>query len=177
MCHLDRMIAYLRKRKESVPKPLTLPTEAEITAAEQETGVAFHPSFRQLLLSAGDVAFSTIELVNVTYPDSHSYFPRVLSSARRWGMPNDLIPICENSDGDYFCMKANGGLEYWSHNDETDEAWPDLATWIEQVWIGEALDDDDNGKGKPIALVDLPTNEEGFPEDNTVGSHRQKNGT
>lgn len=34
-----------------------------------------------------------------------------------------------------------GRVSYWSHDGATDESWPDLATWIEEVWIGEDLED------------------------------------
>lgn len=176
MNHLERMIADLRRRNVPVPTPPKLPTETEISAIEKQTEVDFHADFRRLLLTAGDIVFSTIDIVSVIDPDSHSYFPRVLKSARFWGVPDDLIPICEDSDGDYFCMKFDGGLRYWSHDGETDETWPDLATWIEDVWIGEALDDEDEAEelGELIKVNEELANEEDFPKDDTVGSHRQR---
>jgi hypothetical protein len=30
-----------------------------------------------------------------------------------------------------------GEVVFWSHEGATDERWPDLATWIREVWIAE----------------------------------------
>jgi hypothetical protein len=51
-------------------------------------------------------------------------------------LPRELLPICEDN-GDYYCMNERGEVVYWSHAGSGDERWPDLATWIQQVWIEE----------------------------------------
>jgi len=40
-------------------------------------------------------------------------------------------------DLDYYCIDNQGRIRFWSHNGTTDESWKNLATWIEDVWIGE----------------------------------------
>ena len=44
------------------------------------------------------------------------------------------LPICEDN-GDYFCIVPGGQIRYWSPDGGTDESWPNLASWIKDVWI------------------------------------------
>jgi len=32
---------------------------------------------------------------------------------------------------------------YWDHNGSSDETWPDLAHWINEVWLEEEQLDED----------------------------------
>ena len=57
------------------------------------------------------------------------------------GVPEDLIPICQDN-GDYYGMNKKGQVVFWSHDGATDEKWKDLATWIEEVWIGESQEEE-----------------------------------
>ncbi len=52
---LGEAIRALRARDDPVPRPLRLPTPAEVAAAERRFSVAFHPDFRRYLLEASDV--------------------------------------------------------------------------------------------------------------------------
>lgn len=139
MADLDAMIAELRSLNEPVPKPARLPTEAEVRAIEAETGVSFPPDFRRYLLEASDVVFGVMEPVSITSPTSHTFFPSVLASARNWGVPDDLIPLCDDN-ADFYCVAPSGEVVFWSHNGTTDQRWQDIATWIDEVWIGEFED-------------------------------------
>ncbi|WP_116919250.1 SMI1/KNR4 family protein [Tamilnaduibacter salinus] len=47
-----------------------------------------------------------------------------------------LLPFCEDNS-DFYCLTPTGEVVFWSHNGSTAESWPNLATWIFQVWIGE----------------------------------------
>ena len=51
------------------------------------------------------------------------------------GVPFDFLAICEDN-GDYFCLDGDT-VRFWSHDGATSESWPDLATWITEVWLGE----------------------------------------
>jgi hypothetical protein len=134
---LDETIRRLRELKEPVPKPMRLPTEEEVGPMEQRLGTNFHPDYRRFLLEASDVAYGTLEPATITDPESHTDLARVCEGAwNAMGVPKNLLPICEDN-GDYYCMNAAGQVVYWSHNGATDEKWPDLATWIEEVWLGE----------------------------------------
>lgn len=75
-----------------------------------------------------------VEPVQVVLPNSHDYFPKVLDNAKEWGIPEDWIPICEDNSN-FYCYAPDGTICYWDHNGPNDESWPNLATWIKEVWI------------------------------------------
>jgi len=133
---LGDVILDLRSRNQPVPRPIRLPKESEVREFEDHLGLQFHPDYRRYLLEASDVVFGTLEPVTITRPESHTHLPLVVSDARAMGVPDDLLPICEDN-GDYFCVDVVGTVRYWSHNGATDESWPTVAQWIHDVWIGE----------------------------------------
>ena len=137
MADLDVMIAQLRELNQPVPKPMRLPTAQEVDAIAATSGLSFPPEFRRYLLEASDVVFGALEPVTVTNLGDPTHFPEVLADARRWGVPADLIPICEDNS-DFYCITPSGAIVFWSHNGTTDERWPCIAAWIEEVWIGES---------------------------------------
>lgn len=133
---LDQAFAELRRLDEPVPTSLRLPTPEEVDAAERESGVRLHPDLRRYLLEASDVTLGAREPVTATPASGHTYLPTVVESARAYGVPADLIPVCEDN-ADFYCVALSGEVVFWSHDGSTDERWPDLAAWIEEVWIGE----------------------------------------
>ncbi|MGE5611164.1 MAG: SMI1/KNR4 family protein [Bacillota bacterium] len=136
---LDEAIRQLRTLNEPVPEPLRLPTPQEVSAVEQRLAVQFHPDFRKYLLEASDIVFDGLEPVTITRPKSPTDLEVVCAQAwDEWEIPRRLLPICEDN-GDYYCMNARGEIIFWSHIGPSQEKWRDLATWIEQVWIGEAM--------------------------------------
>jgi hypothetical protein len=140
---LAEAIKQLRDRNETVPTPMRLPTEAEVAAAEKEIGVLLHPDLRKNLLEASDVVFGTKEPVTVSDPSFNTHLPSVCESAwEQMDVPRKLVPICEDN-GDYYCMNKNGEVVFWSSDGATDEKWKDLATWIEECWIGEDEGDEE----------------------------------
>lgn len=130
---LNEAIARLRRLSTPVPRPRRLPTESEVRDAETNLGVSFHPDLRRYLLEASDVVYGTHEPVTIS--GGHTAIETVVHSARELGVPDGLLPICDDN-ADYFCITANGDIVYWSHNGATNETWPNLATWITDVWIG-----------------------------------------
>jgi hypothetical protein len=127
---------------------MRLPTEAEVTAAEKEIGIQLHPDLRKYLLEASDVVYGTLEPVTVTDPSFNTHLPSVCESAwEEMDVPRKLLPICEDN-GDYYCMNKKGEVVFWSHDGATDEKWKDLATWIEELWIGENEEDEDFDEGE-----------------------------
>jgi hypothetical protein len=134
---LDEAIAELRRRNEPVPRPPRLPTDAEVRDAEAKLGVTFHPDYRRFLLEASDVSYSVLEPATITTPGAHTDLFRITQRAReRWRVPRELVPICEDN-GDYYCLTPEGRVFFWSHDMQapSGEGWPDLAAWIEQVWM------------------------------------------
>jgi hypothetical protein len=136
MTTMDEAIKALRAHSTSVPDPASLPTAAEVDAMERQVGTRFHPDFRRFLLEASDVSVGHKEPATITEPQSHTHLPDVVASARECGVPNDLFPFCEDN-ADFFCLTEDGRVCYWSHDGETEEEWPSLAAWIEEVWLGE----------------------------------------
>lgn len=130
---LDEALGQLRRLNEPVPRPRTLPTESEVSEEERRAGLPFHPDLRRYLLEASDVVYGTIEPVNICA--GHTAFGVVLHAARDWGVPDGLVPVCENN-ADFYCITATGEIVFWSHNGVTGEKWSSLATWIAEVWIG-----------------------------------------
>jgi hypothetical protein len=134
---IDEAIARLRELNEPVPAPMRLPTEDAVSAAEKRLGVQFHPDYRRYLLGASDVVFGATEPATITDPESHTDIFQICESAwDEMDMPKSLLPICEDN-GEYYCMNRKGQVVFWSPDGGTDDKWPDLATWIEEVWIGE----------------------------------------
>ena len=132
---LAPVIARLRKLNQPVPQPGRLPTEAEVAAAERELGVSFHPDFVQYLLQASDVVYGHKEPVTLSNPKAHTHLPVVSHSAWAVGVPRDLVPICEDN-GDFYCVSSSGEVVFWSHNGTSNERWPDIEQWIDDVWLG-----------------------------------------
>lgn len=144
--NLSQAIAQLRELNEPVPKPARLPTEQEVRAVEEHLRIRFHPDFRRFLLEASDVTLGALEPVTITDPAAHTDLLGVALDAWKLGVPrDDLLPICEDN-GNYYCMNARGEVVFWEHNGTSDERWPDLATWITEVWIGESLDEDEDAE-------------------------------
>jgi hypothetical protein len=134
---LTDAFALLRARNEPVPRPLRLPTVSEVDDAERRLGVPFPSDYRRYLLECSDVVYGTIESVTLTRPDSHTDLFKVVDSAwKSYGVPRELLPICE-TNADFYCMNSRGEILFWSHNGWSTEKWPSLADWIEQVWLEE----------------------------------------
>lgn len=139
--NLDEAIRELRARNEPVPRPLRLPTHLEVDAAEQKLAVHFHPDFRRYLLEASDIVCGTIEPVTITREQSHTHLFEVARQAwEDYGVGRDLLPVCEDN-ADFYCLSSAGEVVLWSHNGWSPEKWPDLATWIEDVWLASCADE------------------------------------
>ena len=137
---LTEAIAKLRELNEPVPKPLGLPSEMKVQGVQDDLEKKFHPDLKRYLMEASDVVYGTKEPVTIMDPHAHTDLFTVCQEAWEIGVPEDLIPICEDN-GDYYCMNKKGQVVFWSHDGATDEKWKDLATWIEQVWIGESQEE------------------------------------
>ncbi len=134
---IAEVLSELRALNQPVPEPLRLPTADEVNAAERLLDTEFPADYRRYLLEASDVVYGTLEPA-VVVPDA-GYFYLVKLAESAWAemeLPRNLLPICEDN-GDYYCLNKDGEVCFWSHNGTTDEKWPDLATWIKEVWIDE----------------------------------------
>lgn len=73
----------------------------------------------------------------ITAPEAYPDLFRIVERARgRWKVPVELVSICEDN-ADYYCLTPDGRAIFWSHDMQAPngEEWPDLAAWIEQVWM------------------------------------------
>lgn len=133
---MDEIIRLLREKNEEVPIPMRLPSDQEISSAESVLNRKFHPDYKQYLREASDVVFGVLEPLVVIPKDNRLFLPKVAKEAWEYGLPYHLLPICEEN-GDYFAIDSEGLVHFWAHNGTTDEQWPDLATWINKVWLEE----------------------------------------
>lgn len=133
---LDDVLQKLRDLNEAVLRPLDLPTEDELNQLEKELGTTLHQDYRRFLLEASNVVYGSIEPATVTDPEAHTHLATILKDAREVGVPEHLLPICEDN-GSYYCMGINGEVVFWDHNGLSNESWPNLASWIEAIWIQE----------------------------------------
>jgi len=92
---LDEVIEELRKLDVPVPKPLRLPTAAEVDVAEQQLGVKFHADYRTYLSVASDVVLGTKEPCTLTTGSHTDLLSTVSNAWNQIGVPRDLLPILD----------------------------------------------------------------------------------
>ena len=115
--------------------PFRIPTDREIDAAEQRLGVAFHPDYRDFLKGGCDVADAIFEPAVILPGSGHLDLFEIAETAwNRMHVPRHLLPFVEDN-GDYYCISPDGEIVYWSHNGTTDEKWPSIAVWHQQVCV------------------------------------------
>ncbi len=148
---MNEAIKKLRDLHTPSPKPLRLPTEEEVVEMEKDLKLKFHPDFKRYLLEASDVCTGYLKPVSITSEVPHQFLPEVVKSSRNWGVPEELIPICEDNSN-FYCIDENGKIIFWSHDGAkpTGEEWENLATWIKEVWIGEGQSSDESEKNKKM---------------------------
>lgn len=134
---IDVAIDHLLEASKGEQTKLPVPSEEMINQCELQIGLPISDDFRKVLLRASNVFFGTIDIATVTEsPQSHWTDLRTLvADARVIGVPGDWLPICEDN-GNFYCLIPDGSVRFWSHDGPTQESWPNLASWIENVWIG-----------------------------------------
>jgi len=133
---LSQAIEELRRRNEPLSTPRQLPNAADVAAMESLLQTQFHPDYKRLLLEASDVDVGPFEPATITRPTSHTYLPKVVASARHYGVPDELFPFCEDN-ADFYCITKEGHVVFWSHNGWDPSAWPSLASWVQDVWLAD----------------------------------------
>jgi hypothetical protein len=105
---------------------------------ERELGLLFHQDFRRYLLEISDVVFGTIEPVTINNSGLHTNLVTVTEDGWSYSiLPASYAPI-RDSKSDLYCVTPDGEVVFWPHDGTSDESWPNLAAWIEDVWIGES---------------------------------------
>jgi len=126
-----RLLKYKEDDLVFSPK---LPTDTLLNDYEKRLGLCFHPDFRYFIKKVGYASCNGLSNLTLGEPlldDLLEYS----QYAREIGVPYDWLPIMHDN-GDYFCLKPDGTVVFWSHNGAVDEQWDNLAAWIEDVWIG-----------------------------------------
>ena len=105
--NIEVAIAELRRRAQTVPIPLRLPSEAEVATAESRIGVAFPRDYRRYLLEGSDVVFDALEPASVVPDGDYLDLADMARTAWDLGVSRDLLPFCEDN-GDYYCLTRAG---------------------------------------------------------------------
>lgn len=138
---LEKMIKTLWRLHEPSPITIAAPTLDDIEATQNELGIKFHPDYVKFLREASTVCYGIIEPLTIGKNLGNLDFRKAFKESQDTdGFPVELFPICEDN-ADYYCMYADGSSSkvlLWSYeSNEVSEEWPDLASWIEEVWLEE----------------------------------------
>jgi len=134
MFSLKQAVEYLLEHKDDnlIFTP-TLPTDALLADYEKRLGLCFHPDFRYFIKKVGYASCNGLSNLTLGEPRLDDLL-EYSQYAKEIGVPHDWLPIMHDN-GDYFCLKPDGTVVFWSHNGLVDEQWDSLADWIEDVWV------------------------------------------
>lgn len=133
---LQEVIEQINQADDPGGRKQPLPDDELIEKYEQMTNIAFPEDYKVFLKSVSNafVGFMSPFTVNQDISVRHGDLIAGINDARKVGVPEDWLPICEDN-GDYYCIVPDGKVRFWDHNGTNNESWPDLATWIKEVWI------------------------------------------
>lgn len=143
------ILEKLRSLNESAPIPPALPTEADVVTAEEQLAVKFPPSYVKYQLHFSHVLYGHYELYQLFDDGSHLDLVTEVGEARKHhNLGAHLLPFVMDN-GDYFCFDLRAPapeyeVVYWSHNGITDERWKNFLDWVENCWIKESLEKDED---------------------------------
>jgi len=134
---LDHAFAELRRKSDtSAPIRLSLPTEAEVAAAEKELSISFHPAYRRFQLEVSDVDCGVLE-PGLVLPNLQPYIDLRVIARDGWeaGVPGDSLPFCEDN-GNYYFIDPSGTVRYWDHDSGGESGRrATFAEWILEDWL------------------------------------------
>ncbi|MGP3591077.1 SMI1/KNR4 family protein [Vagococcus sp. WN89Y] len=133
--NLDSVISELIRLSGNERNNLPLPDDDLIAQYEEDTGFIFSDNYKKVLKEVGNIFYGSIELLSLS-KDKKYYgeLTSALSDAREQGLPETWLPICEDN-GSYYCIDPEGIIRYWTTDGYSNEQWPNLASWIKEVWI------------------------------------------
>jgi len=115
--------------------PFRVPTDAEIAEAEQKLHFKLPPAYVEFLKGGSNVGSAVFEpaviLPGCSYLD---IFEIAKTAWGKMGVPKEWLPFIEDNS-DYFLISQTGEVKYWSHNGTTNEKWPDISAWHQQVCV------------------------------------------
>ncbi|MFC6301063.1 SMI1/KNR4 family protein [Pseudomonas spelaei] len=129
------VVSELKGVRLRLPVKQVLPDDAVISDYEAELGISFSDDYKFFVKEASDSIYNGKDALQLTVNrDSSRELASAVIDAREQGMPESWIPICEDN-GNYYCLLEDGSIRYWSHDGLSAETWPNLASWIKNVWI------------------------------------------
>ncbi|CDL86346.1 SMI1/KNR4 family protein [Xenorhabdus cabanillasii] len=132
---LNDVIEEIKRLSDGQRNDIDLPDDELISQYEKEIGFEFSDDYKEVLKKISNIFYGTIDLLVVTRDRKYyGELSQALSDAREQGLPEKLLPICEDN-GSYYCIDCDGKIKYWTLDGYNEESWPDLASWIKQVWI------------------------------------------
>lgn len=133
---LKEVIDKINRADEPGGRKQPLPDDALIQKYERITGVAFSADYKIFLKSVSNAFVGSMSPFTLNEPPSEAPGDLIggIMDAREVGVPEDCIPICEDN-GNYYCLAPDGSVRFWDHNRFSDETWPDLAKWANEVWL------------------------------------------
>ncbi len=124
-------LKILSDKQINVPRPI----DSLISSYEENIGFVFSRDYKIFLKHASNIIYGALEPLLITDKRND---PRELETSlqegRAIGLPEDLLPICEDNS-DYYCLTKDNKVRFWSHDGTSNEEWPNLASWIKEVWI------------------------------------------
>ncbi len=134
---IESVVEKLLQARLSLPKAQYLPDDKLIAEYEQELGVEFSGDYKYFLKTASDSMFAGKSCLRLTPTRDHTHdLSKEVVRAREVGLPEELLPFCEDN-GNYYCFDSDGKVVYWSHDGTDRESWPNLGSWITEVWLGK----------------------------------------
>ncbi|CAI1728712.1 SMI1/KNR4 family protein [Serratia fonticola] len=113
------------------------PTDSLIESYQKDIGFLFSDEYKFFLKNASTIFYGTKDPLIITQDkSSRSELSNAIFEGRRIGLPNDWLPICEDN-GDYYCIIPDGTVRFWTSNGSSDEKWPNLGSWIRDVWMSQ----------------------------------------
>lgn len=115
--------------------PFRIPTDAEIAEAERKLDFKFPSTYVEFLKGGSNVANAVFEPAVILPGCSYLDIFEIAETAwGQMGVSKEWLPFVEDNS-DYFLISQAGEVKYWSHSGTTNEKWPNLAAWFQQVCV------------------------------------------
>lgn len=135
---LELAIANLINQAEGRRILIPSPDDNLIASYEKNIGFAFDEDYKFFLKNASTIFYGLIDpLVITADQSSRSELSKAILDAHSLGVPSNWLPICEDN-GDYYCLADDKSIRFWTSNGLSGDYWPNLSSWINQVWIQQA---------------------------------------
>jgi len=114
----------------------TLPSDDMLRKYQDEIGIPFNEETKIYFKNLPYLSYNGLDPLLLTgNPDKYHDLLRAVRDRREMGLPTDWLPLVEDN-ADYYAVRPDGKVAFWSHDGYTDEEWENIATWVREVWIG-----------------------------------------